>query len=640
MAYDSVRAQLDKLLGPDRNGPLNPSTVKKTPHYTDDSVCKHYLLGFCPNDLHIKHRSEPGSCRLDHSDAAKAAFEKDEAAGKLRRERVRWTRDLLRECRSILYEEDRKIRGHARRLQETYNATGDLAGLMIRDFDTLKKLGMVSKQAKILVLSEMDGFDEFDDSQSNHDEQKSSEEPQKKTDQKPSNTKQTSDNSPDDDLDGFGIVKVIPATNDTGSADKESKNPRRSSETKSESDKDDVDEFGRIRLKAADKSDKPKDEDKKVSGISANGDGDGDGVDDDDDGFGLIKVIPAEARKDDDSEKDSNDNSKSEKKILKKGEEDSYVKKDEDKPKTHSSKSSGTEDAEESGKNDKNRVSQKQDSGEAETLVDESKEGDSEQSLTPEQLMDKFYEAGVGPDGLLMLDKKKSLRVCACCGGYISLVDAESRLLSHYGGKSHHSLAQLRAKVPELDEFLANAPASIDDERPRSGPRPYRSERDSDRPWRGDDDRHRGSGRQERFAGRSRREPMEDRGHGTTNWYNSSGKSDDMHRGDDDRYRGDDRNRGDDRYRSDERYNRYRNEDRPQYDDRNRDERYPIDDRHRGDDRYYRDERYRGEDRFRENRYRGEDRSRDRQGGRYDSGRKRHRSPSPHRSSRRSRRYN
>lgn len=506
MAYDSVRAQLDKLLGPDRNGPLTDSAAHATPHYTDSSVCKHYLLGFCPNDLFIKHRSEPGSCRDLHSDAAKLAFEKDVAAGKAKREKAMWMRVLLKECRSIVLDEDRKIRGHARRLQDTYRAQGDLSSLMIRNFDTLKKLGMVSPDAKIKVgneeddddfLDEQGNFFEKDEQKNGHDDHTAKESSQKTglpTDATLGN---------DEDADGFGIVKVIPGDNGDGDGDGDADADAHAD------DNGDIDEFGRVKKAMADNNESADLPDStKVESEDDSSDGkpsdvkpseNGNDSDDSDDGFDVVKVTydsedgdatekKAEAtRPEKEGNSRSNEGEGSENFVNRDRPEADAEKQGKDEAKSELQNVEGihSDEGRTEATNNTNRrtADASETTGKAMELASNNKRSDIDDSAVTKQvpsadeIMDKFYEAGEGPDGLIMLDRKQSLRVCACCGGYISLVDAESRLLSHFGGKSHHSLAVLRDKVVELEgavRELESQPGMSLDER---GGR-YRDERD------------------------------------------------------------------------------------------------------------------------------------------------------------------
>eukprot|EP01133_Synstelium_polycarpum_P012914 gene12914-15169_t len=47
---DAIRAQLDELLGKDRNM-LPKDRAKRQPHFSDPEICKYFLCGLCPNEL-------------------------------------------------------------------------------------------------------------------------------------------------------------------------------------------------------------------------------------------------------------------------------------------------------------------------------------------------------------------------------------------------------------------------------------------------------------------------------------------------------------------------------------------------------------------------------------------------------------
>lgn len=524
MAYDSVRAQLDKLLGADRNGPLTGAN-KSLISYTDPSICKHFLLGFCPHDLHIKHRSEPGSCARQHSSAAKLEYERDRDAGRLKGDVRRWTRDLVNECRVILEDEERKIRGHARRLQETYKAGGDLAGLMIKNFDTLKKLGMVSPNAKIRVLNETEDFEDSLGAESK----------EKSEDQDTTRSKEESE-------DNAG------RTDDNNS-------PRS--------------------VEKADHEESTSDHD--VTGTDDDEDGDGDL-----DGFGVIKVIPADGNSSEKSPGETGVDEETGKRMATNAKYASESNGANEKVFTASESSDSSD--ENGGKKDvSTTINKAEDQDRAkgdntasispisrvnkETVANGTHErpGLEEGEVSrpePVDKMEEFYKKGVGPDGLLMLDRKQSLRVCACCGGFISLVDAESRLLSHYGGKSHHSLALLREKVVELEKQVTAERRFSRDRSYDYYQRDRRDGRDNHRSRREDyrlddryrDDRHsRHWDRSDRYKERYDRDSGR-RGYGTTNWYDRSarvrdeyGREERSRRRDDEYYRRDGRS---DRYES------------------------------------------------------------------------------------------
>ncbi|KAI0564110.1 luc7-like protein [Gracilaria domingensis] len=444
MAYDSVRAQLDKLLGVDRNGPLTDSANNEPPNYRDAKFCKHFLLGFCPNDLYIKQRSEPGSCRLEHSEAAKSTFEKDEAEGRVREEeKFRWMRALLNECRAIVGEEDRKIRGQARRLQESYGCGGELSGLMIRNFDTLKKLGMVSQNAKVRILSEMDDNEHMSDddftvahssrdpsadasvenhakpepnntsdvSNENQASNAKGEQP-KETDDSQSDAERIDeevdedDDDDDDDMDGFGLIKVIPAGDNQNPVmdekDKEAgpavSDVNVNSETSASRGDPSITEKVSIRQQ------------NEVHRAEERGKGDSCAFDNNSD----IKQLPSPREKEATLKSESGKGSEI-------GVKESTVEKSTTVGVDHSSAV----------------VSEEEKRGNVELSLSKLPGGE---KADGNNIMDKFYESGIGPDGLLMLDRKQSKRVLCMLRW------------------SHHSLAQLRAKIPEMDAALAKGP--------------------------------------------------------------------------------------------------------------------------------------------------------------------------------------
>lgn len=377
MAYDSVRKQLDQLMGLDRNGPVNGPGAEKL-KYTDGRVCKSFLLGLCPRDLPIKHRSEPGSCGLVHAPELKADFNSDDARGAVR-DKGLWMRELLAACKSIVAEEDRKIRGHARRLQDSYGAES-FAGLMIRNFDTLRALGMVAKDA---VIGESGNVSDEEDAFSDRE-------------------------------DGAG-----------GGVKAEIAKGKRSS----------IDD--------------------SASGVGAGPVSEkGDGVDGDDaglDGFGVIKVTPANAI----PEKPPGSPISTPACDRSGSKEDGTAASVDDKSKENGTLNDAIEPS--AGNLDASKVDEEpklkgENASAAESATVDAVDAD---LAARRQRMEDFYTKGTGPDGLLMLEKKNSLRVCAGCGGFISLVDAESRLLSHFRGKAHHSMSLLREKIEELEPLVA-----------------------------------------------------------------------------------------------------------------------------------------------------------------------------------------
>lgn len=431
---------------------------------------------------------------MQHSQAARAAFQNDRNAGKATRDASRWTRALFVECRAILADEERKIRGHARRLQETYDARGELSGLMIRDFDTLKKLGMVRQDAKIRVLSELDGSEDVFESD------EAAKDAVVRTEVEP------------------GVAKTLPV-----------------SEAYAKEPSHDISQMP--------EGNSTPDRNRDISTSAAEKNLSDD--DDDFDGFGVIKVIPA-----------TRNHRKDPGKTV--GDEPSYVRPeavsgapngmrvnvenkagesvttgDQDKERAtgvwavgKETVASGT-DNDDAMKHDEDRHNQKQvntgDEADGGPARRSGAETESHSGSNGNAKMEEFYKLGTGPDGLLMLGRKQTLRVCACCGGYISLVDAESRLLSHYGGKSHHSLALLREKVAELETLVADENRSAYEATRRDYVRSRREDREFASSRRDD----RGRRQWEGSARRVRRHERDYnyRGYGSGDRYSSSQRS-------------------------------------------------------------------------------------------------------------------
>jgi hypothetical protein len=51
---------------------------------------------------------------------------------------------------------------------------------------------------------------------------------------------------------------------------------------------------------------------------------------------------------------------------------------------------------------------------------------------------------------------QQRLRVCDTCGAQLNILDHESRLADHYGGKMHVGMEQIRQKYEEMKVSLRN----------------------------------------------------------------------------------------------------------------------------------------------------------------------------------------
>lgn len=76
---DEARKMLDSLMGQSRNVDLNEAKKNKGKNFTQDSVCKFFLLGFCPQyelaNSKLTTKRNLGECTKVHSEAMKKEFE-------------------------------------------------------------------------------------------------------------------------------------------------------------------------------------------------------------------------------------------------------------------------------------------------------------------------------------------------------------------------------------------------------------------------------------------------------------------------------------------------------------------------------------------------------------------------------------
>lgn len=73
---DSLRKTLDHLMGADRDLPLKEKLSKQI-HFDDPSVCKYYLIGFCPHELFRNTKSDLRECQRRHDIQFKMQFDND-----------------------------------------------------------------------------------------------------------------------------------------------------------------------------------------------------------------------------------------------------------------------------------------------------------------------------------------------------------------------------------------------------------------------------------------------------------------------------------------------------------------------------------------------------------------------------------
>jgi len=106
------RALLDQLMGKDRNAPTFKGISEQ---WKDPSMCKPYILDFCPYELFYNTKVFLGNCRGTHSDVVKHQFDtsidKDKAAL-----RKKYELDLLTQLERIVDGVDLKVRKQQERI--------------------------------------------------------------------------------------------------------------------------------------------------------------------------------------------------------------------------------------------------------------------------------------------------------------------------------------------------------------------------------------------------------------------------------------------------------------------------------------------------------------------------------------------
>lgn len=395
MAYDSVRKQLDQLLGVDRNELHPRQKSRDVVKYHDPKVCKNFLLGLCPSTLAIKHRQCAEACDKVHNQDTVEQFRKDDAAG-LVREKGQWARDLASVCRAIVYDEDRRIQGIARRLRETYGFTEPASAIMVRGIETLQALGMLLKDITSAGGSESEG------------EVEEGEAAVRRLAERVAARKNLEEEPERDDAEFNVLNSPVPASTADAAhvSDDEIKilNVAQGGERNTKHDKNnDANAYSPGKAMSENAATSPTPKDENVGGKSSPD----------------MVATPGS-------------------------------------PNSQGSKSILSSSSEHGALRRRSSEKAKVDSENVEREANGTGDADNEQFEPAKPVSPRRQIAeigGIGPDGLL-LNKEYKLRVCGQCGGLISLHDAESRLITHYTGKAHTSAVAVRSKLHELDMIL------------------------------------------------------------------------------------------------------------------------------------------------------------------------------------------
>jgi len=102
---DEARKLLDSLMGPSRN--KSHEEQQRDDAWKDANVCKHFLVGFCPNqgeDNWFRNtRRDPGTCSKIHSELLRAQFESHADRSKYAEE---YEREFLYFLEGLIFEAD------------------------------------------------------------------------------------------------------------------------------------------------------------------------------------------------------------------------------------------------------------------------------------------------------------------------------------------------------------------------------------------------------------------------------------------------------------------------------------------------------------------------------------------------------
>jgi len=111
---EETRALLDALMGPNRNAKVAGGGAKGKPDFADRSVCKNFLVGFCPHDWFTTAKRQLRPCNKIHSEIMRDQFEAHHEAGRYRAEYeedfLNYLEVVARDCDAYIQRERPKCR--------------------------------------------------------------------------------------------------------------------------------------------------------------------------------------------------------------------------------------------------------------------------------------------------------------------------------------------------------------------------------------------------------------------------------------------------------------------------------------------------------------------------------------------------
>lgn len=121
---EETRRLLDSLMGQNRDDTLEEASKNAGKNFTQDNVCKFYLLGFCPqhelSNSKLVTKRNLGECKKVHSDAMKKEYENHTDREKYREQ---YEKQLLPFLESQVREADAWVARERTNVQKTANST-------------------------------------------------------------------------------------------------------------------------------------------------------------------------------------------------------------------------------------------------------------------------------------------------------------------------------------------------------------------------------------------------------------------------------------------------------------------------------------------------------------------------------------
>jgi len=146
MATQEIAAMLDELMGRNRNsGPDD-----KVPDITweDTSVCRYYLVNFCPHDLFTNTKADLGACPKIHDDDMRHAYQTAPEGYK----KSNCQDDFLRFCQKMLNDLSNKIKRAKERLLLTQMEQAAANGITPQQQEEIEeKIKILTDKINVLV---------------------------------------------------------------------------------------------------------------------------------------------------------------------------------------------------------------------------------------------------------------------------------------------------------------------------------------------------------------------------------------------------------------------------------------------------------------------------------------------------------